>query len=172
MYRRDPGRRLRPGASRGGAGQPRNGRARHRRGAAGGRADPRGRRPGAAPGRVRPGAGRWHTALLADGNIGIGGHPERLLARVGRLLAPAGAALVELAPPGTPTQAYLTVLEAVPASGPAPAGAGDVAASSPFRWAEVSADDIGTLAEAAGLRLTDRWRERGRYFARLERPSR
>jgi SAM-dependent methyltransferase len=34
-----------------------------------------------------PGQGRWATALLADGNIGIGGYPDELLRRCARLLA-------------------------------------------------------------------------------------
>ena len=33
-----------------------------------------------------PGSGRWRSALLLDGNIGIGGAPARLLARIGMLL--------------------------------------------------------------------------------------
>lgn len=47
-----------------------------------------------------PGEGRWQHVLLADGNIGIGGDPVKLLRRVARLLAPDGRALVELEPPG------------------------------------------------------------------------
>lgn len=35
-----------------------------------------------------PGEGRWGTALLIDGNIGIGGDPQALLRRVGAVLAP------------------------------------------------------------------------------------
>ena len=37
-----------------------------------------------------PGAGRWGTALLLDGNIGIGADPAVLLRRVAALLRPAG----------------------------------------------------------------------------------
>ena len=37
-----------------------------------------------------PGEGRWAHVLLADGNIGIGGDPARLLDRAARLLARAG----------------------------------------------------------------------------------
>ena len=37
-----------------------------------------------------PGEGRWDTVLLADGNIGIGGAPVRLLRRAGELLNCAG----------------------------------------------------------------------------------
>lgn len=40
----------------------------------------------------------WAQVLLADGNIGIGGDPARLLARVRELLDPAGSVLVETDP--------------------------------------------------------------------------
>ncbi len=39
-----------------------------------------------------PGAGRWRTALLLDGNIGIGGDPVALLERLGDLLGTSTAA--------------------------------------------------------------------------------
>lgn len=45
-----------------------------------------------------PGEGGWAHVLLADGNIGIGGDPARLLARVRSLLGPEGTALVEADP--------------------------------------------------------------------------
>ena len=38
----------------------------------------------------QPGEGRWRHALLADGNIGIGGDPVRLLRRVRSVLGGAG----------------------------------------------------------------------------------
>ena len=45
-----------------------------------------------------PGQGRWATVLLADGNIGIGGLPARLLRRCAQLLAPGGRILIEAEP--------------------------------------------------------------------------
>ena len=42
-----------------------------------------------------PGEGTWRHVLLADGNIGIGGDPLRLLRRAARLLRPGGTVLVE-----------------------------------------------------------------------------
>ena len=47
-----------------------------------------------------PDAGSWDTALLLDGNIGIGGEPAALLERARELLARDGAVLAELDPPG------------------------------------------------------------------------
>ncbi|MGC5246355.1 class I SAM-dependent methyltransferase [Gordonia sp. DT219] len=45
-----------------------------------------------------PCEGRWAHALLIDGNIGIGGDPDRLLGRVGALLGPGGSLLAEIDP--------------------------------------------------------------------------
>ena len=45
-----------------------------------------------------PGEGRWAHVLLADGNIGIGGDPQRLLVRAAGLLAVGGTVLVETDP--------------------------------------------------------------------------
>ena len=42
-----------------------------------------------------PGEGTWGQVLLADGNIGIGGDPLRLLHRAAQLLRPGGSVLVE-----------------------------------------------------------------------------
>ncbi len=49
-----------------------------------------------------PGEGRWRTALLADGAVGIGADPVGLLRRVRRLLDPRGRVVVEVGAPGTP----------------------------------------------------------------------
>jgi hypothetical protein len=43
-----------------------------------------------------PGAGTWSHVLLADGNVGIGGDPGRLLRRVRELLRPGGTVEVDL----------------------------------------------------------------------------
>jgi SAM-dependent methyltransferase len=43
-----------------------------------------------------PRTGQWGSALLLDGNIGIGGHPGRLLERVSELLRPGGLIVVEV----------------------------------------------------------------------------
>jgi SAM-dependent methyltransferase len=102
-----------------------------------------------------PGTGRWRHLLLADGNIGIGGDPRRLLRRCHELLGPAGRLHTELAPPGTPAWSGLATVQAP--SGPA----------SPLSWACVPVDDIPALASAAALRILDTWTEAGRWFATL-----
>jgi SAM-dependent methyltransferase len=102
-----------------------------------------------------PGAGTWRTALLLDGNIGIGGEPERLLTRVGALLRTRGHVLVELDPPGCATTTLTARLER------------GREVSHWFRWARVSFDDIELVAHAAGYDALDRWEHGNRWFAQL-----
>jgi len=102
-----------------------------------------------------PGEGRWRRVLLADGNIGIGGDPVRLLRRCARLLGRDGAVLVELDRPGTPTwRGDVTLAD------------GD-RVSAPFPWAFVGVDGLARLAGRGGLRVVESWTEAGRWFARL-----
>jgi SAM-dependent methyltransferase len=120
------------------------------------------RRGGAAiPGDVFgavPGAGRWRTALLLDGNVGIGGSPALLLRRTRELLAAGGLALVELDPPGAPTLRTRIRIEAP-----------DVV-SEWFAWARVGVDGIGPLAQRGGLVHEDTLTASGRWIAVLRRP--
>jgi SAM-dependent methyltransferase len=102
-----------------------------------------------------PGAGRWMTVLLADGNIGIGGDPVALLRRVRELLMPLGRALVEVQSPGTELRREDVRLRH-----------GDQT-SAWFPWAYVGMDQIAGLAEAAGLALAETWDAHGRWFAVL-----
>ncbi|WP_426574386.1 methyltransferase domain-containing protein [Aquihabitans sp. McL0605] len=103
-----------------------------------------------------PGTGRWATALLFDGNVGIGGDPVRLLTRVGELLARDGRALVETGAPGTASRSLPVRVER------------GEAVSDWFIWAQVGADDIADVADAAGLRQVDLIDDDGRWFAALE----
>lgn len=101
------------------------------------------------------GAGSWASALLLDGNIGIGGDPAALLRRAGELLTCGGRLLVELASPAAATGPRRMRLE-VPA-----------AASPWFDWATVAAVDIGPVASMAGLLVRERWSIGKRWFASL-----
>ena len=103
-------------------------------------------------GRV-PGAGRWSTVLLADGNIGIGGDPAALLRRVAQLLAPQGHALVEVEAPGRPLRREQVRL------------CHGASASAWFPWAYVGADQITEVACDAGLGQVELWTVDDRWFA-------
>lgn len=102
-----------------------------------------------------PGAGEWRTALLLDGNIGIGGAPAALLRRIAALLAPAGQALVELDPPGVGEETVRLRLE------------DEQRHSHWFDWARVGAEAIGRPAGEAGLQVCGSWEDEGRWFAAL-----
>ena len=102
-----------------------------------------------------PGAGSWRTALLLDGNIGIGGDPVRLLTRLRSLLSAEGAVLVELDPPGAATSAARARLELADES------------SDWFSWARVAACEAAAVAADAGMTMDWEWSCAGRWFARL-----
>lgn len=102
-----------------------------------------------------PGAGTWGTALLLDGNIGIGGDAARLLRRVAALMAPNAEILVECAEAAGNAPGSLVRLE----------GPGVV--SEPFAWALVGAGELRPIAAQAGLAVVDEWTDEGRAFAAL-----
>jgi SAM-dependent methyltransferase len=106
-----------------------------------------------------PGEGRWETALLADGNIGIGGDPARLLRRVHALLAPRGRVVVDLAPYGLGIQTASVMLRTERQS------------SRPFAWTVVGAEAIGAIAQAAGFSVDGTHEYAGRWFAILLKQS-
>jgi len=102
-----------------------------------------------------PGAGTWGSALLLDGNIGIGGAPDALLARLRQLLRATGELLVELAPPGVPVKRERIRLEIGGRH------------SRSFAWAYVGTDAIDAVARTAGFAVAERWQDERRWFARL-----
>ncbi len=104
-----------------------------------------------------PGSGSWATALLFDGNIGIGGWPAALLDRVGGLLRPGGEAIVEVDPPGSPTRMTNVRIET------------DRAVSEWFPWAHVAADAMTPIARQAEMRELETLEDEGRWFSRLAR---
>lgn len=105
-----------------------------------------------------PGEGRWRRVLLADGNIGIGGDPARLLRRCRDLIASDGEVLVETDPPDSTSWAGTLRLSTV-----------DNMVSRPFAWAYVAVNDLADVAAAAALRVLTSWTEAGRWFVRLAR---
>ena len=104
-----------------------------------------------------PGEGRWAHVLLADGNIGIGGDPRRLLRRIGALLRPGGSALVEADPAPDADWRGTVRLHT-------PGGVG-----SEIPWAVVGLPALARTAAEVGLRVTAT-RTGPRVFAQLTRP--
>ncbi|WP_101790076.1 class I SAM-dependent methyltransferase [Nonomuraea indica] len=102
-----------------------------------------------------PGSGWWETALLADGNIGIGGHPGALLRRVRELVRPGGEVVAEVERPGVTSRVNRVRLRRG-------GTVGDW-----FAWAVVSADDVARVARPAGFGVAGLWEEAGRWFAAL-----
>ncbi|MFE3195975.1 methyltransferase domain-containing protein [Nocardia sp. NPDC059240] len=84
-----------------------------------------------------PATGRWAYALLADGVVGLGGDPVRVLRRTRELLAPDGVAIVEFAPARA---------DSPPRRNCPPTTAG-------LPWARVGVEHAAALATAADLRL-------------------
>jgi SAM-dependent methyltransferase len=89
-----------------------------------------------------PATGRWQTVLLADGNVGLGGDPLRVLRRSAELLSRGGRCIAEFEPVATGIRTGWVRLESSRAIGPW------------FRWASVGIDCAAELADEAGLALT------------------
>jgi SAM-dependent methyltransferase len=106
-----------------------------------------------------PGEGTWSSALLADGNIGIGGDPVRLLRRVRRLLAPEGRVVVDLAPPGSGLRVGMVRLRVAGRE------------SRGFPWAVLGVDAVADVASSAGLEVAALHEYDGRWFAVLAGPE-
>ena len=104
-----------------------------------------------------PAAGRWGSALLLDGNAGIGGDPEGLFRRVETLLRPGGRLLVEVEPPGVSGGLVRARIETPARS------------SSWFPWARVGADDLVYLAACSRLTIREVWHTGSRWFGMLEK---
>jgi SAM-dependent methyltransferase len=104
-----------------------------------------------------PDEGAWGTALLLDGNVGIGGDPVRLLRRVRALLAPHGRALLEVEPPGVGLRRLQVRAEMH-----------GQPTSSWFPWAQVGTDAVYRLAKDTGFASVVSWSDGDRWFARME----
>ncbi|MFE9423684.1 methyltransferase domain-containing protein [Kitasatospora sp. NPDC006697] len=106
-----------------------------------------------------PAEGRWGAALLADGNLGIGGDPAALLRRCAELLAPGGLLLVEVEA-GELDERVLVRVE-----GP------DGRCGPEFAWARLGADAAVRHARRSGLAEADRWTALGRRFVALRKTA-
>ncbi|MGW3313672.1 methyltransferase domain-containing protein [Streptomyces sp. NPDC001073] len=102
-----------------------------------------------------PGEGRWDTALLIDGNVGIGGNPRALLRRVSQLLAADGLLIAETAPVDVDERVQVHVADGRGASGSA------------FPWARLGTPALLRHARRAGWRPDGQWTADGRSFLAL-----
>lgn len=108
-----------------------------------------------------PAEGRWGTALLLDGNVGIGGDPRTLLDRMAGLLAPGGLLIAETAmDPDLDERVRVHVTDARGAAG------------SPFPWARLGTPALLRHARRAGWRAVDQWTAGGRCFVALRSRTR
>ncbi|PJJ56205.1 methyltransferase family protein [Mumia flava] len=104
-----------------------------------------------------PGVGTWHHALLADGNIGIGGDPVRLLRRIGALVRAGGTVLAEVEPAGVGLSVQRLRVRVGERT------------SEPFAWARLGLDALAGVVAAAGMRVLRLHEHGGRYVVELER---
>ncbi|MFG2961456.1 class I SAM-dependent methyltransferase [Streptomyces sp. NPDC048291] len=105
-----------------------------------------------------PGEGHWGTVLLMDGNVGIGGDPVALLARLRDLLRPGGCLLAEADPQDVDERLVVRVED------------GDGRHGRPFPWARVGTTALLGAADVAGWIPTGRWTKDDRHFLELRRP--
>ncbi len=142
-----------------------------------------------------PGTGRWEYAILADGTVGLGGDPVRVLRRTRELLARDGVAIVEFAPPETGLTTNSAALTNALTEGACgrraragndrrspPAAAAIASRVQPSRppyfpatevsatWARVGIDRAASLAAAADLRILTTATVSGHEIAWLTRP--
>lgn len=99
-----------------------------------------------------PGRGQWATVVLADGNIGIGGSPARLLRRCAELSAPGGRIIVEAEPADVDEQLTGWLEHRDRRRGPA------------FSWARMGITALRRAAADAGLQVTGSWDHTDRAF--------
>jgi SAM-dependent methyltransferase len=108
-----------------------------------------------------PAEGEWHTVLLVDGNVGIGGDVTRLLTRCAELISVDGEVVVEL--DSDPARDHRYTGRLVDIYG---------ASSESFPWAEVGLLGVTRRASATGLRLRQAWSAGSRSFCRLTKSRR
>ncbi|GAA1919656.1 class I SAM-dependent methyltransferase [Streptomyces sodiiphilus] len=108
-----------------------------------------------------PGAGRWRSVLLVDGNIGIGGDPAALLTRIRELTAPGGVLVAEAShgEAGLDERFEVRLDDGSGDTGPA------------FPWARLGQDALRDRAERTGWVTAGLWTAHGRSFVALRNGS-
>lgn len=102
-----------------------------------------------------PGEGRWTTALVIDGNVGIGGDPTRVLTRAGEIVRPGGTILVEIDPAVEHVEREMVRVETSEVTG------------SWFPWARIGLLGAENVAHASGLSVRRTWEESGRQVVEM-----
>lgn len=102
-----------------------------------------------------PGEGRWGTALLLDGNIGIGGDVAAMLGRCRGLVGPGGLIICEVDPDPLCDEAYELVLSGAGLHCP------------PTAWCSVGLARVRQVADRLDLIVAEEWRADGRAFVAL-----
>ena len=101
-----------------------------------------------------PAEGRWGTALLLDGNIGIGGNVNDLLDRCRGLVVPGGLIICEVDNDPDRNDTERVRLST------------DLAESAPFAWARVGTRAVQRAAAPLDLLVVEEWHARSRDFRR------
>jgi SAM-dependent methyltransferase len=102
-----------------------------------------------------PDEGLWGTALLLDGNVGIGGDPTRLLDRIRELLIPRGRIIVETDPDGSANhRGELIFIDHVGAQ-----------LCEAFPWARIGRQRLAQVSSSAGFVEVGSWTSDGRAFS-------
>ena len=102
-----------------------------------------------------PGEGSWDTALLMDGNIGIGGDPVALLRRITHITAPGGLLITEVANSNVDERLTVHVDN----------GAGRRGGR--FAWARIGAEALARLTSDSNWRIVEHWSRDDRAFCAL-----
>jgi rSAM/selenodomain-associated transferase 1 len=102
-----------------------------------------------------PGEGRWGTALLLDGNIGLGGDAVSLIGRCRELVGAGGLIICELDPDPASEETYQLVLS------------DQRHHSAPTPWVSIGLGGIQRIAARLDLIIVEEWRAGDRAFVSL-----
>ncbi|WP_438818672.1 class I SAM-dependent methyltransferase, partial [Streptomyces venezuelae] len=102
-----------------------------------------------------PAEGRWDTALLIDGNAGIGGDPAALLRRLRQVVSRTGLVIAECAPVDVDERCEVRVDD------------GRGGRGTPFPWARVGTRALAAHAARTGWSVAEAWTVADRPFLSL-----